>query len=95
MGSIYAHGLSESADDGMISLEQAVTIHLAANHYPAVPTIMVPVCVSAINLANEGDQYFDALVDLPVGVSYRGQEKAPVREIIEAYHLDAFIFSDE
>lgn len=93
MGSIYAHGLSESADDGMISLEQAVTIHLTANHYPAVPTIMVPVCVSAINLANEGD--FDALVDLPEGITWRGRSDAPTSAIVESYHLDAFIFFDE
>lgn len=89
MGANFAHDLAS----GGLTLEDAVLIHLTANHYPSVPTIMVPVCVSAIVLADCGD--WDATVSLPDGVSYRDSNDAPVHAIIEAYHLDAFLSDEE
>jgi hypothetical protein len=91
MGANFAHDLAN--EDFGLSLEQAVTIHLTANHYPAVPTIMVPVCVQAITCADGGA--WDDLVTLPDGVSYRDSNKAPAYAIIEAYHLGAFLSDDE
>lgn len=90
MGANFAHDLAN--EDFGLSLVEAVTIHLTANHYPAVPTIMVPVCLRAIDHANEGD--FDAPVALPEGVSYRGRSDAPTSAIVESYHLDEFITYD-
>lgn len=91
MGANFAHDLA-SGEFGL-SLEDAVRIHLTANHYPPVPTSMVPVCVNAIDLANEGE--FDAPVNLPTGITWRSRADAPAFAIIESYHLDAFVFFDE
>lgn len=91
MGANFAHDLA-SGDYGL-SLEDAVRIHLTANHYPSVPTIMVAPCVEAILLAEGGE--WDATVTLPDGVSWRDSNEAPVYAIIEAYHLSAFLTPDD
>jgi hypothetical protein len=54
---------------------------------------MVPVCIEAIDLANEGD--WNATVKLPEGVSWRGEESAPVHSIIEAHHLEFWVAESE
>jgi hypothetical protein len=79
----------ELANDFSLTLEQAIEIHLTSNHYPPVPPIMVGVCVEAIQLANEG--YWLAEVELPEGVTYKGQAKAEVSEIVDGLHLEAWI----
>lgn len=91
MGANFAHDLA-SGDFGL-TLEQAVSIHLTANHYPPVPTSLVPVCIEAIENANEGE--FDAPVNLPEGITWRGRADAPTFAIIESYHLGEFVFFDE
>ena len=91
MGANFARDLA-SGDFGL-TLEQAVSIHLTANHYPPVPTSMVPVCVQAIENANDGE--FDAPVNLPKGITWRSRADAPTFAIIESYHLDEFVFFDE
>lgn len=91
MGANFARDLA-SGEFGL-SLERAVTIHLTANHYPPVPTSMVPVCIEAIENANEGD--FSARVDLPKGITWRGWSGAPTFAIIESYHLGEFVFYDD
>lgn len=91
MGANFAHDLAN--EDFGLSLEQAVSIHLTANHYPPVPSFMVPVAVKAIEHANGGE--WDGVLDLPEGVSWRGETSAPVDAIIEAFHLDAFVLDDD
>ena len=91
MGAIFARDLA-SGEFGL-SLEDAVRIHLTANHYPPVPTSLVPVCIEAIENANEGE--FDAPVNLPEGITWRGRADAPTFAIIESYHLGEFVFFDE
>ena len=91
MGANFAHDLA-SGDFGL-SLEQAVSIHLTANHYPPVPTSMVPVCINAIENANEGD--WDWLVTLPDGVTWKGQDTVPASVIVDEFHLGEFVFFDE
>lgn len=81
--------MSEAVDDGLVSLEQALIWHLTSNHYPPVPLIMVPICLAAIDAANEDD--WDCPIDLPDDVSYKGNDTAPAWAIIEAHHLDAFL----
>lgn len=91
MGANFAHDLA-SGDFGL-SLQDAVRIHLTANHYPPLPTSLVPVCVNAIDLANDG--FFDIEMVLPTGVSWRGNRTIPVGNVIEEFHLDAFVFFDD
>lgn len=89
MGSVQAQEYRELAEMGSITLEQAITWHLTSNHFPPIPTSMVPVCIEAIEWANEGN--FDKLISLPEGVGYKGLTVAPVLAIIEQHHLDAWI----
>lgn len=89
MGHQTALSIAESG----LSLRDQLVWHLTSNHYPPIPTTMVEPCVMAINLASNGD--WDARVELPEGVSYRGEVTAPVSAIIEQHHLDAFVIDDE
>lgn len=79
---------SEMANSGL-SLEQAVTWHLTSNHYPPLPQEFVQVALDAIEHAQTDE--WDALVELPEGVLYRGSSAMRVGNVIEALHLDAFI----
>ena len=88
MGSLQAQEMSQ-----FLALEPAITWHLRSNHYPPVPFSMVPVCVAAIDAVNEDD--WDRDVELPEGVSWRGQTTAPAYAIVEAHHLDAWINQDD
>jgi hypothetical protein len=90
MGSITAIDLAESVE---LSLEDQIGIHLTSNHYPPVPKSMVPVCIDAIDKANDGD--WEAMVKLPEGVSWKGQLEAPAYSIIEAHHLEFWIIESE
>jgi hypothetical protein len=84
MGSLQAR---EIANTG-ISLEQQITWHLQGNHFPPVPVSMVTPCIEAIDAFWEDD--LNKEIDLPEGVTYRGQQTAPAREIIINHHLDAW-----
>lgn len=90
MGSITAIDLAESVE---LSLEDQIRIHLTSNHYPPVPKSMVPVCIDAIDKANDGD--WESMVKLPEGVSWKGQVEAPAYSIIEAHHLEFWIIESE
>jgi hypothetical protein len=72
---------------------QALAAHLQSNHYPPVPLVMLPVAEAAIDHANADE--WDALVDLPEGVEWRGKPHAPVAMVIDAFHLDAWLSHDE
>ena len=91
MGNTFANDLA--SEDFGLSLEKQISIHLTSNHYPPVPSFMVPVCIQAISLANDGE--WDARIDLPEGVSWRGETSAPVSAIVEQHHLSAWIDFDE
>lgn len=93
MGNLRAVEAADMVSDGTMTLEQALSYHLTSNHYPPVPTSMIPICIEAINAFNEGD--YDRLITLPEGVSYRGSDKAPSSAIVEAHHLDAFLNEEE
>lgn len=72
-----------------LSLEQQLSWHLTSNHFPPVPTSMVPTCIEAIDAVNEGD--YGKLISLPEGVGYKGLTVAPASAIVEQHHLDAFL----
>ena len=84
MGSLQAREIANTE----ISLEQQITWHLQGNHFPPVPVSMVTPCIEAIDAFWEDD--LDKEIDLPEGVTYRGQQTAPAREIIINHHLDAW-----
>ena len=89
MGRLQAEAMMEAS----ITLEQQISWHLTANHYPPVPEFMVQPCIEAIDSANEGD--WAKLITLPYGVSWRGLNKAPASAIGEAHHLDTWIIESE
>jgi hypothetical protein len=49
---------------------------------------MVQPCIAAIDFYN--DDMPNELIELPVGVSWRGETHAPAWAIIEGHHLDAW-----
>ena len=91
MGRAFA---SELASGEFGSLEQSLHIHLTSNHYPPVPTSMVPVCIAAINSYNANFNG-DELVELPEGVSWRGNTSAPAWAIIDGHHLHEWCDSED
>lgn len=76
-----------------LSLDAGIAYHLQANHYPPVPVAMVDACIEAIEAYNEEDYYRE--IELPAGVSWRGQLSAPASAIIEAHHLDPWLQQEE
>ena len=86
MGMNTAIDLAENID---LSLEDAIGYHLQGNHYPPVPLSMVQPCIDAINAAYDED--YDLMIEMPQGISYKGNTHAPAWAIIEQHHLDWFI----
>ena len=91
MGRMQAEELASLIGD--IKMESAISMHLTSNHYPPVPTSMVPSCIQAIDNANAGDWH--ALVELPEGVTWRGDASGPTYALIEGHHLESFLDFDE
>lgn len=88
MGSNLAQDLADSYLLDEIKLDNAIGIHLQGNHYPPIPLIMVQPCIEAINAY--WDEDLNKMIDMPEGVSYRGNTKAPAWAIIESHHLGAW-----
>ena len=74
---------------GKGDIDTVLSWHLTRNHYPPVPSSMIEPCKKAIELANDGE--WDGMVELPEGVTYRGDTHAPVRAMIEQHHLGDFL----
>jgi hypothetical protein len=72
-----------------LDINNALRIHLQANHYPPVPSSMVQPCLDAIDAYHDED--YGRLIELPEGVSWRGDTSAPASAIAEAHHLDAWL----
>ena len=72
-----------------LSLEAGLAYHLQANHYPPVPVSMVDACIASIEAYEQED--YQREIDLPEGVSWRGQTSCPASAIVEAHHLDAWL----
>jgi hypothetical protein len=89
------HNLATELADGTLGLdmESAIAMHLRVNHYPPVPTSMVPTCMDAIDAYWEED--LNRNIDLPAGVSWRGENYAPAYAIIESHHLEQWCTEDE
>lgn len=75
-----------------ISREDSIAMQLRGNHYPPVPLSMVQPCIEAIDAYNDDEP--NKLIELPEGVSWRGENSAPAIAIIEGHHLDAWCQDD-
>lgn len=84
MGAHSLEGMLEVAD-----FDASLRWHLASNHYPPVPSVMVEPCKVAIANAQQAD--WDTEVELPAGVLYRGSNTCPTHALIEGLHLGQFI----
>ena len=85
MGSVFANDLADMDMD----IRTQLKIHLTGNHYPPVPSSMVDACLDAIDAYHEED--YSRLIQLPEGVSWRGEDSAPASALAEAHHLDAWL----
>lgn len=98
MGSVQAREFASLTQEGTVTLEQSLTWHLRANHYPPVPASMVEPCVKAIEIVQAsqwGDRDSSERVTLPDGVTWRGEDTAPAYAIVESHHLESFIEWEE
>lgn len=77
-----------------LDMETQIGIHLRSNHYPPVPSSMIKPCIEAIDAVNDLGLW-DAPIELPEGISWRGQTYAPASAIIEGHHLNAWIIERE
>ena len=89
------NNLATELADGILGLnmENAIGMHLRANHYPPVPLSMVKPCIEAIDAYWE--ENVEKHIELPKGVSWRGESYAPAWALIESHHLDAWCQDDE
>ena len=94
MGLFNAIGMTETES----TLEQQISWHLQANHYPPIPQVMVSACVEAIDALKNGEPEreiqmpFDGERDgEPFQVTWRGMNTAPAWAIAEHAHLDAWL----
>lgn len=86
MGRVSANSMAAMEVD----IDTKLSWHLSSNHYPPVPTAMVPTCVKAIEACNEGDS--ERRIELPEGIAYKdGTNTAPAGTIVDALHLDSFL----
>ena len=89
MGNNFATELADRDLFPELDLEMALGYHLQGNHYPPVPLSMVQPCIDAIDAYYDED--YDKLIEMPEGVSYKGDTHAPAWAIIEQHHLDAWL----
>jgi len=93
MGYSQTMGFAELVQEGSVQLRAAVEYQLTANHYPPVPRSMIAPCLMAIHACNEGN--YNAQIELPDGITWRGQTTAPAAQIVEGHHLEPFCDQDE
>lgn len=89
MGKALAQDLAEN----VIDIHSSIAFHLSGNFYPPVPAIMVQPCVDAIYAA--ADEDWDLLIELPAGVTWKGETSAPVHAIVQQHHLEPWIEGED
>ena len=89
MGYTTAVGISELN----IPMKEQIEIHLVSNFYPPVPRFMAQTCVDAIDAYWEEDT--NRMIDMPIGVSYKGSNSAPAWAIIEQHRLSPWLGEQE
>lgn len=88
MGSMSAESMLEEA-----GLDKALVWHLQSNHYPPIPTSMIPACLRAIENAKAGK--WNKKIKLPEGVTWKGKKYTVTNALVEHAHLKTFIFTGE
>jgi hypothetical protein len=88
------HGVEtvKVGNDGLggLPLETLLHWHLTANHYPPLPTSLIPCCIRSIELAASGQ--WTMRVRLPRGiVNAAGGRYLPAQAIVEACRLEDFV----
>jgi hypothetical protein len=89
MGRLTASEIAQTE----LTLEDQITWHLQGNHFPPIPKTMVQPCIEAIDAYNEDNP--ERLISLPEGVGYKGLTVAPASAIIEAHHLESWLYTEE
>jgi hypothetical protein len=90
MGRMYAEGIAETS----LTLEQQLDWHLRGNHYPPVPSSMIPVCRDVIIHLNDGgdvNQHFK----LPAPATWQGNTSAPAWAIAQGHHLESWLHDED
>jgi hypothetical protein len=88
MGNLQAQEFAELAD-----LDTALNWHARSNHYPPLPTTLIPVWKKVIKWVNEGNDSAQEFA-LPAGITYQGYFVAPAWVIIERHNLRPWISND-
>lgn len=89
MGYGNASTMNEQVKEGAVNLDTALLWHLTSNHYPPIPTAMIPIAKQAIENAHLG--MWDKHIEFPEGWKVNGLTEMSVSKIVEIMHLDAFI----
>lgn len=72
---------------------QQIEIHLSSNFYPPIPVSVAQPCLDAIEAYWEDE--LDRKIELPEGMTWRGQNTAPAHAIIEQHRLYPWVQEDE
>lgn len=89
MGYMSALGMAEATD-----LETALGWHASTNHYPPLPSGVVPLMLEVIDAINEQED--DRLIDVStIGEHHTYGTKVPAWVCAEAWHLEAFLEGEE
>ena len=73
--------------------EMALLAHLQSNHYPPIPSFMLPIAKETISRLADGEDPTH-MVTLPDGVTWRGLYAAALYALADHMHLDAFVTAE-
>lgn len=86
MGAKLAQEIAESP----LTLEEKLSWHLSGNLYPPMPDSLIPVCVEAITLAENGEDLHKVLT-LPEPIKRAGTSEITAKQLILSIKLHWFI----
>lgn len=86
MGAKLAQEIAESP----LTLEEKLSWHLNGNLYPPMPDSLIPVCVEAITLAENGEDLHKVLT-LPDPIKRAGKSEITAKQLILSIKLHWFI----
>ena len=89
MGVNAAIAYAEMSLEGDAQYHAAMQAHLSSNFYPPLPTEFAPLAMSAISKCVDDNP--DAMIELPDGMKFHGEDIAPAREVISFMHLNPFV----
>jgi hypothetical protein len=92
MGNGIASDLAYQCEEGLLSLDLALGYHLECNHFPPLPSELIPTCKEAIIACNDGD--YERLIDLPDGILFRGEAQVYAYRVVQSCHLEYFLVDE-